>query len=166
MDETVFINTINQKAKELSINPILLLSGIEGLYTFKDVELSSVNFEFLDSLILTIFALRIGDEFHRLAEENLVSNNSAVMQAAAQELRVLSTADIEASGNHYLHSFHQILGDKTNIRNYHVKALEVAAVEIRKTQILFSSNSIGTIILQICKEQLSESLDLGSFFNG
>jgi hypothetical protein len=47
------------------------------VYTFRDVELNGINYEFLDSLILTIFALRIGDTFHSLAEENLASRNES-----------------------------------------------------------------------------------------
>ena len=64
MNEQLFLHNINAKARQLNINPLLLLSGIEGLYTFKDVRLNAINYEFLDSLILTIFALRIGDQFH------------------------------------------------------------------------------------------------------
>ena len=73
MNEQLFLYNIHSKARQLNINPLLLLSGVEGLYTFKDVQLNAINYEFLDSLILTIFALRIGDQFHTLAQENLLS---------------------------------------------------------------------------------------------
>ena len=46
------------------MNPLLLLSGVESLYSFKDVQMNALNFELLDGLILTIFALRVGDQFH------------------------------------------------------------------------------------------------------
>ncbi len=38
MNEQLFLQTIHAKSKELGINSLLLLSGIEGLYTFRDVE--------------------------------------------------------------------------------------------------------------------------------
>jgi hypothetical protein len=164
MDEHQFIQVIYEKAKTTGINPLLLLSGIEGLYSFKDVEINRINFEFLDSLILTIFALRVGDKFHSLAEENLKSDNPQLLQGAAQELRILSIPEIEASANYYLHSFAKILGGKTNIRVYHIKALEAAAIEIRKAQIAFSDNSIGSIVMQLCKDHLADDIDLGSLF--
>ena len=164
MDEQLFLHTINQKAKETGINPLLLLCGVEGLYTFREVELSNINYEFLDSLILTIFTLRIGDQFHSLAEENLNSDDPAIMQSAAQELRIVSLVEIEASDNYYLHSFARIVGSKTNIRVYHIKALEVSALEIRKAQVSFSNNSIGAIVMTVCKEHLADSIDLGSLF--
>lgn len=47
MDEQLFIQTINTKAKELGINPLLLISGIEGLYSFRDVELNAINYHAL-----------------------------------------------------------------------------------------------------------------------
>lgn len=165
MNEQFFYNTITQKSKELNINPLLLLSGIEGLYTFKDVQLNAINYEFLDSLILTIFALRIGDQFHSLAEENLASPNPDVRMAAGNELSELSDNAIAASSNPYLQSFARVLNGKGTIRKYHEKALEVAAVEIKKTQLLFQSNSISTIMLTICKTELKESLDLSNIFN-
>ncbi len=164
MDEKLFIQTITAKAKSLGINPLLLLSGIEGLYTFREVALNEVNYELLDSLILTIFTLRMGDHFHALAEENLKSNDAATLQVAALELRPLSANQIEASSNQYLHSFASVLSGKTQIRGYHVKALEVAALEIKKTQQLFSKNSIGSITIYVCKEHLSGSVDLGLLF--
>lgn len=165
MDEQLFIQTINAKAKDLGINPLLLISGIEGLYSFRDVELNAINYEFLDSLILTIFALRIGDQFHAIAEENFNSPNYDTMQNAAAELRVLPFAEIEASTNQYLRSFAQVLNGKSNIRAYHVKALDVAALEIKKTQLHFDNDSIGSIVLDISKNHLGDSVDLGSLFS-
>lgn len=163
MNEQLFIQTINSKARALGINPLLLLSGIEGLYTFKDVALNAINFEFLDSLILSILALRIGDQFHAIAEENLMNTNYSVMQAAANELKILTPEDILQSHNQYLQSFADVLKGKSILRNYHVKALEVAAMEIKKAQLTFSDTSIGTIILYICKNELPD-LGLGTLF--
>ena len=165
MNEQLFIQTVNSKAREWGINPLLLLSGIEGLYTFKDVELSAINYEFLDSLILTIFALRIGDQFHTLAEKNLTNSNEAVRQAAYRELTELTNEEINNSTNTYLQSFASILNGKSSIRSYHVKALEVAALEINKAQVNYSSASIGAIVLDICKSDESGSLDLSSIFS-
>src|SRR5215217_8862087 len=144
MNEQLFLYNINTKARELNINPLLLLSGIEGLYTFKDVHLNTINYEFLDSLILTIFALRIGDKFHTLAEENLASSIATVRQAASIELNELSKEDISHSSNPYLQSFATILQGKSTIRKYHEKALEVAALEIKRTLLSFSSDSISS----------------------
>jgi hypothetical protein len=163
MNEQAFIQTINERSQALAINPLLLLSGIEGLYTFKDVQLNSINYEFLDSLILTIFALRIGDQFHTIAEENLLSNNSSIRSAANKELIELSRQDIIDSSNPYLQSFASILNGRSPIRRYHEKALEVAALEIKKTQLNFNINSISTIMLAICKEE-SNSLGLETLF--
>lgn len=163
MNEELFIQTINTKAKELGINPLLLISGIEGLYTFKDVALNAINFEFLDSLILSILALRIGDQFHIIAEQNLMSNNYETIQAAATELKILTADDILQSHNQYLQSFADVLKGKSILRQYHIKALEVAAIEIKKAQLAFSDSSIGTIILYICKNELP-NLGLGVLF--
>lgn len=69
MTEQVFLQQVYTKARELQVNPLLLMSGLEGLYMFKDVPLNQINYDFLDSLILTILALRIGDGFHNLAEK-------------------------------------------------------------------------------------------------
>jgi hypothetical protein len=165
MNEQLFIQTVNHKAREWGINPLLLLSGIEGLYTFKDVELSAINYEFLDSLILTIFALRIGDQFHTLAEENLTNSNEEVRIAAYRELTELTTNQIQNSANAYLQSFATILNGKSSIRHYHIKALEVAALEINKAQVSYSNASIGAIVLDICKSDESGSLDLASLFS-
>ena len=164
MNEHQFIQTVNNKASQAGINPLLLLSGIEGLYTFKDVPISTINFEFLDSLILTIFALRVGDQFHTLAQQNLLSDNNSVRDAAANELAVLSNQQIAASENTYLQSFANILSGKTVIRFYHVKALEVAALEIKKAQLHFGSSSIGTIVFQICQSPLGGDLNLAHIF--
>src|SRR6476469_2425382 len=133
MNEEIFYKTITEKSRDLNLNPLLLLSGIEGLYTFRDVQLNAINYEFLDSLILTIFALRIGDQFHTLAQENLLSSNSGVSDAAAYELQEMKAEQIAQSSNTYLQSFASILAGKSIIRNYHEKALEVAAFEIKKT---------------------------------
>ncbi len=164
MDGQEFIELVKTKAEALSINPILLLSAIEGLYTFKDVALTEHAYELLDSLILSVFALRIGDEFHTLAEAQLLSDEPAKMEAAAEELRILKKEDIDAAENHYLHAFARVLAGKSNIRVYHIKALEVAAVEIRKTQLQFGNNSIGSIALDVCQNHLAGSVDLSSLF--
>jgi hypothetical protein len=164
MNEHVFLKTISEKARDLNMNPLLLLSGIEGLYTFKDVQLNAINYEFLDSLILTIFALRIGDQFHKLAEDNLSSSDPDIQLAAINELMELSPEAIAQSSNPYLQSFASILNGKSPIRRYHEKALEVAALEIKKTQLDFHLDSIGAIILAVCKTELSDSLNLGDLF--
>src|SRR5215208_618413 len=136
MNEQLFYRTINEKSKELNINPLLLLSGIEGLYTFRGVQLNAINYDFLDSLILTIFALRIGDQFHTIAEEDLSSSSYTVRRAAHAELTEMTKDDIDRSNNRYLQSFAQILNGKSPVRKYHEKALEVAAVEIKKLQLI------------------------------
>ena len=164
MTEQNFLQTLNGKAREFGINPLLLLSGIEGLYTFKDIRLSSINYDFLDSLILTIFALRIGDQFHSMAEENLSNPNKMVRHAADAELTELSNEYIATSSNRYLQSFASLLNGKSPIRRYHVKALEVAAVEIKRAQVRFSNESIGTIVLAICKDDEADDLGLASLF--
>lgn len=153
-----------ERSKELEVNPLLLLSGIEGLYTFKDVQISSINYSFLDSLILTIFALRIGDQFHSMAEENLQSQSKTVRMAANAELAELSNELIAASGNRYLQSFASILGGKSPVRKYHEKALEVAAYEIKRTQLIFGKDSIGTIMLSICKNDPEDRLGMSALF--
>ncbi len=165
MNEQLFLHTITAKAKELSINPLLLLSGIEGLYTFKDVPLNTINYDFLDSLILTIFALRIGDQFHTIAQENLMSSNENIRQAASHELCELDADTIARSSNTYLQSFASVLAGKSIIRKYHEKALEVAALEIKKALLAYDSNSISTIMLGLCQTELKDSLDLTHLFN-
>jgi hypothetical protein len=164
MNEQVFLQTINHKAKEYGINPLLLISGMEGIYTFRNVEVSHINYEFLDSLILTIFALRIGDRFHAIAEEQLTSNNYQLMQAAAHELKPLSHDEIAQSENPYLQSFARLVSGKSVVRQYHQKALEAAALEVKNAHIVFSNESIGAIMLHLCKNDLQSSLDLDSFF--
>jgi hypothetical protein len=164
MDERIFLQSIHRTSQSLGINSLLLLSGIEGLYTFRDVELNKINYQFLDSLILTIFALRIGDHFHNLAEENLESTNETVRHAAHSELKPLTHEEIGHSANVYLQSFAQLLGGKSVIRKYHEKALEAAALEIEKTQDHFRQNSIGTIVLHICQHHLQDTVNLASVF--
>lgn len=164
MTEQQFYQAIQQKAQELQINPLLLISGIEGLYSFRDVPVNSINFEFLDCLILTIFALRIGDQFHLIAEENLKSPNYEIKAAALTELSELTEADIQLSSNSFLQSFAHVLNGKSTIRRYHEKALEVAALEIRKAQEEFEERHIGTIMLAICKNELNGAIDLSAFF--
>jgi hypothetical protein len=166
MNEQAFLETVSQKSQQLNINPLLLLSGIEGLYTFRDVQMNAINYDLLDSLILTIFALRIGDQFHSLAEENLSSTNSSLQLAAIHELSELSVQQIRESGSPYLQSFVQLIGGKTPVRNYHLKALEVAAVEIKKAQLVFSNDSIGIIMLAICNDDPGNHLGLASLFTG
>jgi hypothetical protein len=156
MDEQEFLQTIYKKSLELRMNPLLLLSGVESLYSFRDVKMNALNFELLDGLILTIFALRVGDQFHTLAEENLKSKTDAVRMAAAKELTEMDPDDITSSTNVYLHSFAKTLNGKSPIRYYHIKALEVAAVEIKKEQEKFQSESIGNIMLALMKTQLGE----------
>jgi len=164
MDERIFLQHIQSASKAVGINSLLLLSGIEGLYTFKDVALNRINYSLLDSLILTIFALRIGDHFHTLAEANLASSNEAARHAAHRELQALSHDEIGQSSNSYLQSFAQLLNGKSIIRRYHEKALEAAATEIEKTQEHFRQNSIGSIVLYICHTQLQGTVDLSAIF--
>ena len=165
MTEQAFYQAVNERANEVAINPLLLISGIEGLYTFREVELSNINYAFLDSLILTIFALRVGEEFHSIAEERLSNKNEKLMQAAAVELTPLSKEEIEKSSNTYLQSFAQLLNGKSTIRGYHLKALEVAALEIKKAQMIFKNNSISSIVMTICKHDINGHLGLASLFN-
>ena len=164
MNEQLFYETVNRRSRELNLNPLLVLSGIEGLYTFRDVKLNAINYDFLDSLILTIFALRIGDQFHNIAEENLNSPNTKTRDAAVLELKELTHADIENSANPYLQSFAHLLNGKSPVRKYHEKALEVAALEIKKAQTIFGNDSIGIIMLAICKDDENNHLGLASMF--
>ena len=164
MNESLFIQAVSEKSKEFNLNPLLLLSGIEGLYTFRNIQFGAINYDLLDSLILTIFALRIGDQFHTLAEENLSSPNTAVQVAAINELSEITEAEITASESPFLRSFANLLQGKSPVRQYHIKALEVAAIEIKKAQISFNSNSIGTIMLGICKEDAENKLGLAALF--
>ena len=164
MNEQQFYKAITERSQEINVNPLLLLSGIEGLYTFRDVRLNAINYDLLDSLILTIFALRIGDQFHSIAEENLASESKTVRMAASEELRELNRSEIEQSQNAYLQSFVSVLGGKSPVRKYHQKALEVAAYEIKKAQTIFGSESIGLVILAICKDDPGDRLGVASFF--
>jgi hypothetical protein len=164
MNEQQFYQAVSDKAKEYNMSPLLLVSGIEGLYSFKDVPLNTINYPFLDNLILTIFALRIGDSFHTLAEQNLSSSDNAVRTAAAVELKELTTEEIDGSANSYLQSFAGVLNGKSSIRKYHEKALEVAALEVRKAQEQFKINSIGSIVLAICQD-MKGSVDLSFLFS-
>lgn len=164
MNEQQFYQAITERSSELNVNPLLLLSGIEGLYTFRDVQLNAINYDLLDSLILTIFALRIGDQFHSIAEENLNSESKTVRTAATEELKELNLNDIENSQNKYLQSFASVLNGKSPVRKYHEKALEVAAYEIHKVKMIFGNESIGIIILAICKDDPGDRLGMASFF--
>ncbi len=164
MNEEHFYQAINEKAQQLGISPLLIISGIEGLYTFRNVEINAINYEFLDSLILTILALRVGDSFHTIAEQNLTSSNMDIMQAAAIELKPLSQNDIEQSSNLYLQSFATILAGNNVIRGYHIKALEVAANEVQLAQNSFGKKSIGSIVMDICNNGLADELNLASIF--
>lgn len=164
MNEQLFYQAVSERSKELDLNPLLLLSGVEGLYTFKDVQLNFINFDLLDSLILTIFALRIGDQFHSIAEDNLTSESKTVRMAATAELKEMNSQEIADSKNAYLQSFASILNGKSPIRKYHLKALEVAAYEIKKTQIIFENNSIGSIMLTICKNDPHDRLGMADLF--
>jgi hypothetical protein len=164
MNEEVFLQVINDKAKEYGINPLLLIAGMEGIYTFRNVEVNHINYEFLDSLILTIFALRIGDRFHSIAEENLSSDNFQLMQAAAYELKPMSNEEIALSANPYLQSFASLVSGKSIVRQYHRKAIEAAAQEVKNAHLAFSNESIGSIMLHLCKNDLQGCLDLDSFF--
>jgi hypothetical protein len=164
MNEQEFYKAITERSQELDVNPLLLLSGIEGLYTFRDVKLNAINYDLLDSLILTIFALRIGDQFHNIAEENMNSQSKTVRMAASEELKELNNDDIKHSKNRYLQSFASLLNGKSPIRKYHEKALEVAAYEIKKAQMIFGNDSIGIIILAICKDDPGNRLGVASFF--
>jgi hypothetical protein len=164
MNEQQFYQAITERSQEVNVNPLLLLSGIEGLYTFRDVKLNAINYDLLDSLILTIFALRIGDQFHSIAEDNLNSESKTVRLAASEELKELNRSDIEGSKNRYLQSFAAVLGGKSPVRKYHEKALEVAAYEIQKAQMIFGNESIGIIILAICKDDPDNRLGMASFF--
>ena len=99
-----------------------------------------------------------------LAEENLSSPNTAVQVAAINELSEITEAEITASESPFLRSFANLLQGKSPVRQYHIKALEVAAIEIKKAQISFNSNSIGTIMLGICKQDAENKLGLAALF--
>lgn len=164
MNEQIFLQIVHQKAQHLSINPLLLMAGMEGLYMFKNTPLNQINYDHLDSLILTILALRVGDGFHSLAEKNLSNESTEIKWAAIQELSEMTEAEIAASGNNFLQSFASLLGGKAPVRRYHPKALEVAALEIKNTQQLYQNNSISTIILALCQTELKDLLQDSQFF--
>lgn len=165
MDQQAFLVAVQQEAQETGIDPMLLLSGIEGLYTFREVPMQELNFSLLDGLILTIFALRIGDNFDAIARQNLEASKEEARIKAEWELAILSPAEIAASGDAYLQSFAQMLGAATPVRRYHQKALEVAALEINSAHLHFNNNSIGFITFEICQGKLKDSLHLASLFS-
>jgi hypothetical protein len=164
MDEKAFLQVLSDKAQILHINPFLLLSGLEGLYTFRDVPINTINLEFLDSLVLTLFTLRIGDQFHALAEEQLSHERPQVQAAAQRELEVIPDAELAQSTDAYLQSFATVMSGKTPIRRYHIKALEAAAHEIHQVHVRYGNSSIGAIMIEVCKNELSDVLPLGSLF--
>ncbi|RYY40406.1 MAG: hypothetical protein EOO08_04535 [Chitinophagaceae bacterium] len=165
MDEQDFLQRLNAKAQELRINPFLLLAGLEGLHTFREVPINALNLEFLDSLVLTLFALRIGDQFHAIAEMNLGSDNQTMQAAARRELEEMSPKELESSSNPYLRSFAGVLQGGSPVRRYHEKALDAAALEITAVQQRYGNSSIGTIMIDVCKNELGDVLPLGSLFS-
>ena len=76
----------------------------------------------------------------------------------------MSRTDIDESHNPYLQSFARMVGQKSPVRKYHEKALEVAALEIKKMQLIFGNDSIGIIMLAICKDDEQDNLGLASLF--
>ena len=165
MDEHEFLKAVQVQAQASGINPLLLMSGIEGLYTFREVPANALNFELLDNLILTIFALRVGDSFDEIARQNLQSSSLQARVVAEWELAEMDPEEINGSGDAFLQSFAQMLGGKIPVRHYHRKALEVAAVEIRKAQVHFENNSIGAITFALCQGSLKDSLHLAGLFS-
>lgn len=164
MNEQEFVQAVQQEAHAAGINPLLLLSGIEGLYAFRDVPAAELNFTFLDSLILTIFALRVGDTFDSIARQNMESANLETRVKAEWELTEMDAAEIDNTGDAYLQSFAKMLGGEAPVRRYHRKALEVAAIEVKKAQLQFSGNSIGAIVFEICQGRLKDNLHLVALF--
>jgi hypothetical protein len=77
----------------------------------------------------------------------------------------MTTEAIAGSANPYLQSFASIIDGKSAIYQYHEKALEVAAYEVKKIHLQFGDESIGSIMLQICKNDLNESMNLGAWFS-
>jgi hypothetical protein len=165
MNESAFLQKIIAKSGELGINPLLLLAGIEGIYSFRNVPLNEINFSFLDSLILTILALRIGDGFHVLAEQNLSAENYELKLAAINELTEMSESDIAASNDVVLQSFYKMLDGKSPVRRLHIKALEAAAIEISRFQLQWNRSPVSEVMLTICKQHLAADLDLGTIFS-
>lgn len=159
-----FLRTIQNESARLGLNPLLVLAGIEGLYSFRHQPAEKIQFRLLDSLILTLFALRIGDGFHLLAEQNLTHEDPERKLAAIEELTEIPASAIATSGNAYLQSFAAVLNGKTPVRRYHQKALEVAALEINQAHQQFGSNSIGAIMLHLCQHQLQEPLSASGIF--
>lgn len=164
MNEQEFLQAIQQEAQGAGINPLLLIAGIEGLYTFRDVPAPELNFQLLDSLILTIFALRVGDSFDAIARRNMTSESLETRVKAEWELAEMDPADIENTGDAFLASFAQMVGAGSPVRRYHRKALEVAAIEIKKAQLHFENNSIGAIVFDICQGPLKDNLHLAAIF--
>jgi hypothetical protein len=165
MNEQEFYKTLNEKGKKTGINPILLLSGIEGLYSFRNVPLNNINYDLLDSLIMTIFTLRIGDHFHALAQQKLSSSSAAERRAAKQELEIIPPHEIALSSNPYLKAFVEVLNGKGTIRYYHLKALEVAALEVKNVQTNFAVNNVGTLIMEVCENELKNTVQLSALFD-
>jgi hypothetical protein len=164
MNEQEFLQAIQQEAQGAGINPLLLIAGIEGLYTFRDVPAQELNFQLLDSLILTIFALRVGDSFDGIARQNMVSESLETRVKAEWELTEMDPAEIEKTGDAFLASFAKMVGAGAPVRRYHRKALEVAAIEIKKAQLHFENNSIGAIVFDICQGRLKDNLHLSAIF--
>lgn len=165
MDEQAFLQRLSEKAGALHINPFLLLSGLEALYTFREVPLNALNLEYLDSLVLTLFALRIGDQFHALAEGELAGGSPAAQEAARRELEPISEEELAQTSNEYLRSFAGLLQGSSPVRRYHEKALEAAALEISNVQQRYGNPSIGTILIEVSKNELGDVLPLGSLFS-
>lgn len=164
MQSQEFLQSIQAESTRLGLNPLLVLSGIEGLYSFRNQPAEDIQYKLLDSLILTLFALRIGDGFHLLAEKNLESKDPEIQLAAIEELTELPASAIAGMNNPYLQSFASVLQGKTPIRKYHAKALEVAALEINQVHLRFGSDSIGQIILHLCQHQLQQPLRASGIF--
>lgn len=164
MNEQEFLQAVQQEANASGLNPLLLISGIEGLYTFKDVPVAELNFTFLDSLILTIFALRVGDTFDSIARANMESASLETRVKAEWELTEMDAEEIENTGDTYLQAFARMLGGQSPVRRYHRKALEVAAIEVKKAQLQFEHNSIGAIVFEICQGRLKDNLHMVAIF--
>lgn len=164
MQSQEFLRSIQEESARLRLNPLLLLSGIEGIHSFRHLPPRDIQFHLLDSLILTLFALRIGDGFHLLAEQNLQSTDPELQLAAIEELTEIPAPAIEASDNEYLKSFSAVIGGKAPVRRYHVKALEVAALEINQAHTLFGAQSIGRIMLHLCQHELHHPLRASGIF--
>ncbi|SHF47624.1 hypothetical protein SAMN05444008_108154 [Cnuella takakiae] len=164
MNEQEFLQAIQQEAQAAGINPLLLVAGIEGLYTFREVPAQELNFQLLDSLILTIFALRVGDTFDTIARQNMEASNLETRVKAEWELTEMDPAEIQKTGDAFLASFAKMVGDSSPVRRYHRKALEVAAMEIKKAQVQFENNSIGAIVFEICRGRLKDNLHLAALF--